>query len=182
MVETADVPNLFIVQPAQYAGAQPLRGGFGGEIRHRDADVDGAVVVALDLGAQGGGLVIGHLGQHHHHGCLSGKAVHPHAHTGLGHLLGLVAAADGQVIGLGVAGGGGQAHRLDDGRYLVRLYGTGVVFAAGLPCLRNFQKVHIRTSVLCYYSMVTSAGQGENILTFICGGCIMRHIQKMSFS
>ena len=53
--------DLLVIQPAQDAGGEPLGGGLGGQIGGHNADVDGAVIVALDLGPQGGGAVVGGL-------------------------------------------------------------------------------------------------------------------------
>ena len=81
-------------------------GGLGGEIGGGNADVDGAVVHLRHLGTQSGALGVGTLGDHDQHRRLSGEFVHAHAgHTG-DHGLGGLPPADGEVVRLGVAGGG----------------------------------------------------------------------------
>ena len=54
LVEVADGADLLIVKPAENTDAHTPRGGFGGQIRRGDSDVDRAVVVALDLCAKRG--------------------------------------------------------------------------------------------------------------------------------
>ena len=96
-VGAADGPDLLVIQPAQDAGGQTLGGGLGGQVGGHDADVDGAVVIALDLGPQGGGAVVGGLADDDAHGCLNGELVHAaHAPGQQCHLFGLLAGADGQ--------------------------------------------------------------------------------------
>ena len=54
-VEVAKLAELFIIEPTEDAGREPPRGGFGGDIGGEDADVDGAIVISLHLGAERGG-------------------------------------------------------------------------------------------------------------------------------
>lgn len=44
--------DLFVIRPAEDAGVKPLRGALGGDIGGNDADIDGAVVILFDLGAE----------------------------------------------------------------------------------------------------------------------------------
>ena len=117
--------------------------GFRGEIGSGDADVHRAVVVLLQLRSQGGGLGVGVLGNDNQHRHILGKAVDSHAGDSPRHLPGGFPPADGEVVGLGIAGRGCQPHRLQHRLELLRLHrAVRVIAAAGLPNLSDFQKIH----------------------------------------
>ena len=54
LVEVTNGTDLPVVKPAENTAAHTPRGGFGGQIRRGDSDVDRAVVVTLDLCAKRG--------------------------------------------------------------------------------------------------------------------------------
>ena len=71
-IEVAELTELFIVEPAEDAGAKPLRGGFSSDIGGENTDVDGAIVIPLHLGAEGGGGDVGLLRDDQQNGCIGG--------------------------------------------------------------------------------------------------------------
>ncbi len=142
-IEVAEPAELFIVQPAEDAGRKPLRGGFGGDIRGEDADVDGAIVVPLHLGAESGGGDVRALRDHQHHGRVGGKFIHAHALRGLGCLHCGFPLAHGNVIGLAVAGRGCKTRGGKDRVQLLPFHlAGGIIAAAGLSLFCNFNKIH----------------------------------------
>ena len=132
-----DVPEYYSFMTAE----EYLR--FCGEISGGNADIDGAVVVAFDLCAKGGGFHIGHFRNNDEHRGLGRKFIHAHAHAGCGHLRGSFATANRQMIGLAVAGRGRQPDRLQNRiQFLLLHFPALLITAAGLACLRDFHKVH----------------------------------------
>ena len=143
MLDAAEGPDLLIVEPAQDAGPQALSGRLGGHVGHGDADVHGAVVIVLHLGAHGGRLHIGHLRHHQLDRRLGGEFVHAEARGQGRHLLGKFSLADGHMIGLTVAGRGGQPQSLQDRIQLLPLHlPVRVISPAGLAGIRDLQKIH----------------------------------------
>jgi len=142
-IEVAELTELFIIEPAEDAGAEPLRGGFGGDIGGKDADVDGAIVILFDLGTKGGGGDVGALRDHQHHGPIGGKFIHAHSLRGFGNGLCCFALAHGDMIGLTVTRRGRKARGGKDRIQLFPFHGAGGVIAtAGLSLFCNFGKVH----------------------------------------
>ena len=88
-----------------------------------------------------------------------GEFVQTHSGGGGGNGLGSFTLTDGDVVGLAVAGRGGQPNGFQHGVQLLRLHGTAFVIGpAGLPGLGNFQEIHRRTSLRFYQFSTGKAG------------------------
>ena len=106
MRKGTDLANFIIVEPAENTSAKTLRGCFSGQICRRNANVNGAVIVALEICTESRSLSVGLLGIDYKKGCISGKLVHSHAHNRLCDLASDVFLANRLVIGLTVASRG----------------------------------------------------------------------------
>lgn len=142
-LEIQQLAEFFAVKPAQDAGGEPLRLGFSSEVGGGNANVHRAVVLVLHFGAHRGRPIVSGFGDDQEDRNLPGEAVHAHAPGGGAYGFSRDALGYGDVIGLGVAGRGGQPGSFQAGQELLFFHGAGsVISPAALPGAGNFQIIH----------------------------------------